>query len=65
MKGFAMIKDASQLINDIKENIRTTFAGNGTTVDRVICCLLSGGHLLLEDVPGVGNTDVFLLIMNN
>ena len=60
-----MIKDASQLINDIKENIRTTFAGNGTTVDRVICCLLSGGHLLLEDVPGVGKTTLALSLVHS
>jgi MoxR-like ATPase len=32
------------------------FLGNLAAVDRVICCLLARGHILLEDVPGVGKT---------
>ncbi|MCR4992196.1 MAG: AAA family ATPase, partial [Lachnospiraceae bacterium] len=52
--------NAKELIAKIKQNILTTFAGTDTTVDRVICCLLSGGHLLLEDVPGVGKTTLAL-----
>jgi MoxR-like ATPase len=32
------------------------FIGNPAAVDRVICCLLARGHLLIEDVPGVGKT---------
>jgi MoxR-like ATPase len=30
--------------------------GNTAAVDRVIVCLLARGHLLIEDVPGVGKT---------
>ncbi len=30
--------------------------GGGRSIDRVICCLLARGHLLIEDVPGVGKT---------
>lgn len=52
--------NAQELITKIKQNILTTFAGTETTVDRVICCLLAGGHLLLEDVPGVGKTTLAL-----
>ena len=52
--------NAQELIAKIKQNILTTFAGTETTVDRVICCLLAGGHLLLEDVPGVGKTTLAL-----
>jgi MoxR-like ATPase len=32
------------------------FLGNLAAVDRVICCLLARGHILIEDVPGVGKT---------
>ena len=52
--------NAQELIAKIKQNILTTFAGTEITVDRVICCLLAGGHLLLEDVPGVGKTTLAL-----
>lgn len=30
--------------------------GNDEAVDRVICTLLARGHILIEDVPGVGKT---------
>ena len=32
------------------------FVGKSETVDNVLCCFLAGGHVLLEDVPGVGKT---------
>ena len=60
-----MVQDAQRLIKKIKENICTTFAGNETIIDRVICCLLSEGHLLLEDVPGVGKTTLALSLVHS
>jgi MoxR-like ATPase len=40
----------------IGDNIEAVVRGKRETVDRSILCLLSGGHLLIEDVPGVGKT---------
>jgi MoxR-like ATPase len=40
----------------LRENISRVFLGNPAAVDRVICCLLARGHVLIEDVPGVGKT---------
>ncbi|HJO16422.1 MAG TPA: MoxR family ATPase [Phycisphaerales bacterium] len=40
----------------LRENITSVFLGNAAAADRVIVCLLSRGHLLIEDVPGVGKT---------
>lgn len=40
----------------LRENIARVFLGNPEGVDRVICALLARGHLLIEDVPGVGKT---------
>ncbi len=40
----------------LRENITSVFLGNGVAVDRVLACLLARGHLLIEDVPGVGKT---------
>ena len=31
-------------------------SANGTQIEDCIACLLAGGHLLIEDVPGVGKT---------
>jgi MoxR-like ATPase len=43
-------------IDALRGNIARVFLGNMGAVDRVICCLLARGHVLLEDVPGVGKT---------
>jgi MoxR-like ATPase len=40
----------------LKENIEKRVVGKGDVIDRIITALLSGGHVLLEDVPGVGKT---------
>ncbi len=43
-------------ISALRDNISRVFLGNLAAVDRVICCLLARGHILIEDVPGVGKT---------
>lgn len=44
------------LISRLRESISRVYLGNPDAIDRVICCLLARGHLLIEDVPGVGKT---------
>jgi MoxR-like ATPase len=44
------------LIERLRANITAVYMGNVAAVDRVICCLLARGHVLIEDVPGVGKT---------
>lgn len=43
-------------ISKLRDNIASVFMGNPKAVDRVIRTMLAGGHLLIEDVPGVGKT---------
>lgn len=43
-------------IQNLTENIAQFFIGKETSVRLVMVALLSGGHVLLEDVPGVGKT---------
>jgi MoxR-like ATPase len=38
--------------------VETQVTGKRATVERALICLLAGGHLLLEDVPGVGKTSL-------
>ena len=42
----------------LKRNMEQRIVGKGDVIDKVILTLLSGGHLLLEDVPGVGKTSL-------
>jgi MoxR-like ATPase len=37
-------------------NIRRTIKGKDEAIEQVLVCLLAQGHLLLEDLPGVGKT---------
>src|SRR5262245_10595652 len=43
-------------IQRLRDNITSVYMGNIAAVDRVIACLLARGHVLIEDVPGVGKT---------
>lgn len=46
----------TRLIQRLRENITAVYMGNTSAVDRIIVCLLARGHVLIEDVPGVGKT---------
>ena len=43
-------------IKALKENIALRIVGKDDLIENVITALLAGGHILLEDVPGVGKT---------
>jgi len=45
-----------QKLELLKKNVQKVFLGNQTAVDKIIVCLLARGHVLIEDVPGVGKT---------
>ena len=46
----------------LRENINQFFVGKEDVVDNLLICLLAGGHVLLEDVPGVGKTTLALIL---
>lgn len=39
-----------------KENMAVNYVGKEKTLEALLVCLLAGGHVLLEDVPGIGKT---------
>ena len=45
-----------EALNRLRENIVSVYMGNARAVDRLLICLMSRGHALIEDVPGVGKT---------
>ncbi len=46
----------SSPIQRLRDNIASVFLGNPGAVDQLLCALLAKGHVLIEDVPGVGKT---------
>ncbi len=47
-----MNEKIEQLIN----NIETVILGKRDVIEKIVCAMLAGGHVLIEDVPGVGKT---------
>jgi MoxR-like ATPase len=47
---------ASQALDRLRANMRLTIRGKDDVIEQVIVCLIAGGHLLIEDLPGVGKT---------
>ena len=43
-------------IDKLRTQISKVYLGDSPAIDWIICCLLARGHVLLEDVPGVGKT---------
>jgi len=51
-----LITGATQRISELQHTIESVIRGKSEAVHLAIVSLLSGGHLLVEDVPGVGKT---------
>jgi MoxR-like ATPase len=47
---------ANQQVDRLRSNIQNVFLGHAKAVDLVLIGLLARGHVLIEDVPGVGKT---------
>ena len=47
---------ARETLNRLRTNMRVTIKGKDDVIDQTLVCLLAGGHLLIEDLPGVGKT---------
>lgn len=49
-------KEAHERIKSLKANLSRVIKGKDEALDLTIAALISEGHLLIEDVPGVGKT---------
>jgi len=50
------INDASKLMQAVRDNISLVIHGKEDKLQLVVLALVSGGHILIEDIPGVGKT---------
>ena len=48
--------DPRQLVYALKENVRKVIVGKDEAIELALIALLCKGHVLIEDVPGVGKT---------
>ncbi|MBV8809846.1 MAG: MoxR family ATPase [Acidobacteriaceae bacterium] len=54
--GAAAVEQAAAGLRRIREEIGRIIVGQTDVIDGVLICLLAGGHVLLEGVPGLGKT---------
>jgi MoxR-like ATPase len=52
----ASLQQAVDRLNAVRREIAKVIVGQDDVVEGVLICLLSGGHVLLEGVPGLGKT---------
>ncbi|MGD9201266.1 MAG: MoxR family ATPase [Chitinispirillia bacterium] len=52
----SQIIEFSTKTEEITTNIKKVFLGNGHVVDKLLIGFMSGLHVLIEDIPGVGKT---------
>ncbi len=50
------VSDAKKTLDRLRTAMRRTIKGKDEVVDQVLVCLGAGGHVLIEDLPGVGKT---------
>jgi MoxR-like ATPase len=51
-----LIMDQHSILQRIRENVAKVLVGKQEAIDLLLIALLSQGHVLIEDVPGVGKT---------
>ena len=52
----ATLQQAVSRLNSVRSEIAKVIVGQDDVVEGVLICLLAGGHVLLEGVPGLGKT---------
>ena len=50
------LKTLAKFIHDVRERVGTVVVGQDVVVERVLIALFTGGHLLLQGVPGLAKT---------
>ncbi len=57
--------DFQNLCQMIHRNINKVMIGKDTVIDLLLVALAAGGHVLIEDVPGVGKTTLVSMVANS
>ena len=48
--------NSNSLINSLKKAVDKIVIGQSSTIEQLLVALLSGGHVIVEGVPGTGKT---------
>ena len=59
------MNSVQEKVSRLKKNIEKVIFGKSEAIEFAITCLLAKGHLLIEDVPGVGKTSLAHCLANS
>lgn len=51
-------------INEILQEIESVIVGKNEIVEKILMAILAQGHVLMEDVPGVGKTTTAMTLQS-
>lgn len=54
--GISNVNDVKEMVKAIEDNIKKVIIGKDDTIEMIMAAIISGGHILLEEVPGSGKT---------
>jgi|TARA_R110002110_G_scaffold391798_1_gene605108 MoxR-like ATPase len=60
-----IISRVNSVVDALIDNVDTVVRGKRHEIRLALCCLLTEGHLLLDDVPGTGKTSLAKAIANS
>ena len=47
-------------LKEVREEVAKVITGKEEVIEKVLMTILAGGHVLMEDIPGVGKTTLAL-----
>ncbi len=50
------VAETREVADRVRENVGRVIVGRGDVIDLALVAMLCGGHVLIEDVPGIGKT---------
>ncbi|CAM2834585.1 MoxR family ATPase [Paenibacillus sediminis] len=50
--------ESMQILSNVRSNLETCILGKSTEIRLLLTALVAGGHVLIEDVPGTGKTQL-------
>lgn len=59
------INNGSGKLTDLIDNVEKVIVGKRNVIELVVAAMLAGGHVLIEDVPGVGKTQMVSALANS
>ncbi len=65
MQNPELIPQIAQAAAQVRSNIGQVLVGKDNVVELILAAVLSGGHVLIEDVPGIGKTTLARALANS